>query len=117
MITIATGDVTGFQIENLQPRGVLFVQPGERVYEGQVIGECAKAQALPCNPCKKKQLTSMRSVSKEHYVKIKSSRLLTLDEALEWIDDDELVEVTPASVRVRKTLLTEEARKAASRAK
>jgi GTP-binding protein len=116
MIAMETGEVTSYQIENLQQRGALFVQAMDRIYEGQIVGENARPQELPCNPCKKKQISNVRSVSKEHYVKIKAYRQMTLDEALEWIADDELVEVTPGSIRVRKAILTEEGRKAAERA-
>ena len=115
MIAMETGEVTGYQVENLQDRGALFVQAGERVYEGQVVGEHSRPQELPCNPCKKKHVTNMRSVSKEHYVRIKAYRQMSLDEALEWIDDNELLEVTPKNIRVRKAQLTGAARLRARR--
>lgn len=116
MIAMESGEVTSYQIENLQNRGSLFVQPQEKIYAGQIVGENSHPHELQCNPCKKKQVSNMRSSTKEQYVRIKAFRKLSLDEGLEWIAGDELVEITPKSIRLRKALLCEDARKKASRA-
>ena len=111
MISSDSGEATAYSIANLQERGTLFVAPMDQIYAGMVVGENSRAGDLPCNPCKRKALTNHRSSSKDHTVVLNVPRTLTLDSALEWITDDELVEVTPKTVRVRKALLNLEDRK------
>ncbi|KAL4423835.1 hypothetical protein ABPG75_001136 [Micractinium tetrahymenae] len=97
-----TGQVTAYALDSVQQRGRLFVTPGDQVYEGQVIGIYQRSGDLKVNPCKKKALTNMRAAGKDATVVISEPIPVTLDYALEYVADDELVEVTPASVRVRK---------------
>ena len=117
LVSMDTGPATGFQLENLQQRGTLFVSPMDAVYEGMVIGENSRPGDMPCNPTKKKQLSNMRSSNKDMAVSLDVPRKLSLESALEWIADDELVEVTPQSIRVRKALLSSEERVKAERRK
>jgi GTP-binding protein len=107
------GLATGFALDNLQKRGELFIEPGDPVYEGMVIGENSRPDEMPANPTKAKQLTNIRAAGSDDAIKLKPARRLTLEEAIEWIGDDELVEVTPDAVRVRKRHLTESQRRLA----
>ncbi len=116
MIATETGQVTGHACEGLHDRGVLFVRPGDKVYAGQVVGEHNKGTDLPVNIVKLKKLDNMRSANKEATVTLKAPKELSLEQALEYIEPDELVELTPRSVRLRKRLLDESARKRAERA-
>ena len=102
MVATETGTTTAYAIENLQERGTLFFGPGVRVYAGQVVGEHARPQDIHVNICKEKRLTNMRSSTAEVATKLEPPRVMDLERALEWINDDEVVEVTPASVRIRK---------------
>ncbi len=115
MVSVDTGDATGYSLENLQQRGTLFIAPMDRVYAGMIVGENSRPGDLPCNPTKRKALTNHRSSTKEQTVTLDVPRTLTLDAALEWIAPDELVEVTPASIRVRKVHLALEDRKRAEK--
>ncbi|MHC4986004.1 MAG: large ribosomal subunit assembly factor BipA, partial [Planctomycetota bacterium] len=115
MIATETGAVTGHALEGLAGRGIMFVQPGDPVYEGQVVGENAKDNDLPVNVVRKKNLNNIRSSTKEATVTLKAPRPITLEGALEYIEVDELVELTPTSVRMRKVHLKESDRKRASR--
>ena len=110
-IALETGSVTAYAMESLQERGQLFVSPGERVYAGQVCGESARNQDMVVNPCKAKKLDNMRSATKELDVKLNAVRKMSLEEALEYINVDELVEVTPAAIRIRKRVLDHSDRK------
>jgi len=109
------GPATAYSLENLQQRGTLFVSPMDLVYAGMIVGEHSRSGDLACNPTKSKKLGNYRSETKEVDVGLKVPRLVTLDQALEWIASDELVEVTPKSVRVRKAILDSEERKKANR--
>ncbi|MEK7792912.1 MAG: translational GTPase TypA, partial [Candidatus Hydrogenedentota bacterium] len=111
LISMDTGDVTGYSLEGLQQRGTLFLSPMDPVYEGMIIGENSRPGDMSCNPTKRKALTNHRSSNKDMTVTLDVPRKLTLDTALEWIAPDELVEVTPKSVRVRKAVLNAEERK------
>lgn len=111
MVSLDMGPATTYALENLQQRGTLFVSPMERVYAGMIVGESARPGDLPCNPTKRKQVTNHRSATKEIDTGLKAARRLGLDAALEWIAEDELVEVTPASVRLRKAVLDATERK------
>ena len=112
------GQATGFAIENLQERGSLFIAPGDELYEGMVVGENARREDLDVNASKPKKLTNMRAASADELVRLIPPRPLSLEQALEFIRDDECVEVTPRSVRLRKVELSASKRAtAASRAK
>lgn len=111
LVSMEMGNVTAYQLVSLQERATIFVEPMEKVYAGQIVGENSRSEDMPCNPTKKKQLTNHRAAGKDHYVNLEPPRKMSLDQALEWIADDELVEVTPKSVRVRKAVLDVEARK------
>ena len=116
-VLIATegGDVTGYACEQAADRGILFVVPGDKVYTGQIIGEHNRDNDLPFHITRLKQLTNFRVASKEQTVVLKGSRKLSLEAALEYIEDDELVEITPKNVRLRKRILDEGQRKRAER--
>ena len=111
MVSIDTGDATSYSLENLQQRCTLFIKPMDRVYTGMIIGENSRPGDLPCNPVKRKALNNFRAAGKDHDGMLDVPRTLTLDAALEWIAPDELVEVTPQSVRVRKAVLDAEQRR------
>jgi GTP-binding protein len=111
MTATETGPVTAYALEQLAGRGVMFVQPTQDVYEGQVVGEHCRDSDLPVNVVKRKNLTNIRSSTKEATVVLKAPRTVTLEAALEYIEDDELVEITPENIRLRKVHLTENARK------
>jgi GTP-binding protein len=115
MVATEGGRVTGHAVEGLAERGVLFVVPGDQVYAGQVIGEHNRENDLPVNIVREKHLTNIRAASKEATVTLKAPRRLSLEQALEYIEDDELVEVTPTAVRLRKRILEEGARRRAER--
>ena len=111
MIADRMGEATAFALDNLQKRGELFIEPGIGVYEGMIIGESTRAEEMHVNPTKGKQLTNIRTHSTDEAIKLKPPRDLTLELAIEWIADDELVEVTPSAIRVRKRRLSESERK------
>jgi GTP-binding protein len=108
------GPVTSFALLNLQERGQLFVAPGAEVYEGMIVGENARADDLDVNPTKEKKLTNMRSSTADELVRLIPPRLLSLEQALEFIGDDECVEVTPNHVRLRKAELSAQKRQTAA---
>ena len=116
-VLIATegGDVTGYAIEGLADRGFLFVVPQDKVYAGQIVGEHNRDNDLPVNITRAKQLTNFRVAAKEQTVVLKAARKLVLEAAMEYIEDDELVEITPKNIRLRKRILDEGARKRAER--
>ena len=96
----------------------MFVGPQDHVYEGQIVGMNARSEDMVVNPCRAKKATNMRAAGSDDTIKLTPPRTFTLEEALEFIDDDELVEVTPDAIRLRKKLLTElERRKAANKSK
>jgi len=111
------GKVAAYSLYNLQERGTLFVGPGEEVYEGMIVGENARADDLDVNPTKEKHLTNMRSSTADELVRLVPKRELSLDQALEFLREDESVEVTPLNVRLRKTVLDANSRLKASRAR
>ena len=111
MVSTETGKATGFAIENLQERGILFVAPMDPVYEGQVVAEHCRENDLPVNVCRAKHLTNMRASGAEKNIPHKPPRSYSLETALEYIEDDELVELTPNSIRIRKIYLKENERK------
>jgi GTP-binding protein len=115
MVSMAGGSANAYAMNNLQERGTMFVEPGEAVYEGQIIAENARDNDMAVNPTTAKKLTNMRTTSSDENIILKPARRMTLEQALEYIEDDELVEATPNSIRLRKKLLTETARKKAGR--
>ncbi|MDD5556538.1 MAG: translational GTPase TypA [bacterium] len=117
LVSMEAGPATAYSLEKLQSRGVMFVAPMERIYAGMIVGEHSRPDDLPCNPVKRKRLTNVRSSTKELDEGLKAPRVLTLESAIEWIAGDELVEVTPRSIRVRKAILDAEKRKRAERRK
>lgn len=111
IVSDRAGQSTEYAIFHLQPRGKFFIGAGVQIYEGMVVGEHAKDTDLNCNVCLAKKLTNMRASGKDESTKLKVTKPLELDEALEWIDEDEWVEVTPESIRVRKDELRTNMRK------
>ncbi|MGE5589183.1 MAG: translational GTPase TypA [Bacillota bacterium] len=105
VIATDTDEVTTYALYNLQERASFFVRPGDRVYAGQVVGENSREKDMEANVCKLKHLTNVRSATQEQTMRLEPPRDMTLDLALEWIAEDELVEVTPKSVRLRKAIL------------
>lgn len=116
LVANSSGRSLAYALFNLQERGRLFIGPGEEVYEGMIIGVHSRDNDLVVNPMKAKQLTNIRAAGSDENILLTPPIRLTLEQALEFIDDDELVEVTPASIRLRKKLLKEHERKRASRA-
>jgi GTP-binding protein len=117
MVSTETAKATGHAIEGLQERGAMFVAPMEPVYEGQVVAEHCRDNDLPVNVTREKKLTNMRAAGAEKNVPIKPPRQFSLETALEYIEDDELVEVTPKAIRLRKIYLKENDRKKVARQK
>jgi len=115
MVSLVRGQAVAYSLDNLQQRGTMFVEPGDLVYEGMIIGENARNDDMTVNPCKEKKLTNIRAAGSDKNILLKPPRELTLELALEYIEDDELVEVTPSKIRLRKKVLTEENRKRAER--
>jgi GTP-binding protein len=99
------GRATGYAIDHLQPRGTFFVRPGDPVYEGQVVGEHVRENDLDVNVTKEKKLTNMRASTSDEGIRLAPPRIMSLEQCLEWIRDDELLEVTPTSLRLRKKAL------------
>ncbi len=117
MISTETGTAMTYALWNLQERGQLFISPQTEVYEGMIIGESAKNIDLDVNPLKNKKLTAIRSSGRDEGMFLTPPRVFSLEEALEWINDDELVEVTPDAIRIRKKGLTAQDRRALYREK
>lgn len=111
LIAMESGTCLGYALNNLQPRGILFVEPGDEVYEGMIVGEHAKDNDLVVNTCKGKKLTNMRAAGSDDNIKLAPAKKFTLELALEYISDDELVEITPNYLRLRKKYLSELERK------
>ena len=115
LIAMEQGETTAYSLDALQPRGILFLGAGVEVYGGMIVGQHAKDNDLEVNPCKGKKLTNVRASGTDDAIKLTPPRLLSLEQALEFIDDDELVEVTPSSIRLRKKVLDPTMRKRANR--
>ncbi len=109
------GQVTAYALDSLADRGTMFVAPGQQVYEGQIVGEHCRSGDIGVNVCRGKKLTNIRAASAAKTVVLKAPREIVLEFALEFIEDDELAEVTPGAIRLRKRHLTETARKRAAR--
>ena len=117
LISNGTGEANAYALNALEERGILMVSPGDPLYEGIIIGENAKPDDLEVNPMKAKQLTNFRASGKDDGIRLTPPRKLTLEQAIAYIDDDEMVEVTPKSIRLRKRWLDPHERKRQSRAK
>jgi len=105
LVSMEQGQITAYALDGLQPRGVLFVAPGDETYEGMIIGEHSRDNDLDVNPTKGKKLTNMRASGTDEAVKLITPRIMTLESSLDWINNDELIEVTPKSLRLRKRYL------------
>ncbi|AIL13073.1 GTP-binding protein TypA [Candidatus Paracaedimonas acanthamoebae] len=117
LISVGSGKAVAYAIFNLEDRGIFFINPGDEVYEGMVIGENNRQQDLEVNPLKAKQLSNVRAAGKDEAIRLTPPKVLTLEQALSYIEDDELVEVTPKSIRLRKRFLDPNERKRLSRNK
>ncbi|MBU1225749.1 MAG: translational GTPase TypA [Actinobacteria bacterium] len=117
MIADRSGPATGFALENLQKRGEIFVTPPELVYEGMIVGEASRPEEMVVNPTKGKELTNIRTHNHDEAIKLTPPRTPTLETAIEWIAEDELVEVTPNAIRIRKRQLTDQDRRMARKGK
>jgi len=117
LVSMVPGKAVAFGLDGLQERADLFIEPGDEVYEGMICGENARSEDMTVNPTKEKKLTNMRASGSDRNILLKPPRRMSLEEALEYIEEDELVEVTPAVVRLRKILLAEHERRKQSRAK
>ena len=116
LISMENGEAVGFSLFNLQERGEMFVKPQDKVYVGMIIGEHSRPNDLDVNPIKGKQLTNVRASGSDEAIKLVPPRDITLEGALEWIEDDEIVEVTPQSIRIRKKYLDATVRKRMAKA-
>ena len=113
LIAFETGESVTYGLFSAQERGTLFIGPGEKVYSGMVIGQCAKAEDIELNVCKKKHLTNTRSSSAEALTLVPPKKL-SLEQAIDFIDTDELLEITPDNLRIRKRILDPTMRKRAN---
>ncbi len=111
LVSVENGNATAYSIGNLEDRGVMFIEPGTEVYEGMIVGECNREDDLAVNVVKGKQLTNTRAAGSDHTVVLKRPRPISLEYALDYINSDELVEVTPNNIRLRKRILNTEERK------
>ena len=111
LIAHEDGEATAYALWNLEDRGIMFVEPGAKLYPGMIIGQHSRDSDLVVNPCKKKQLTNMRASGADEAIRLTPPIRLSLEQALEYIEDDELVEVTPKTIRLRKKYLNPEERK------
>lgn len=111
MVATESGRVTAYALDSLYDRGFFFVKPGDEIYEGQVVGEHCKDNDITVNPTRTKQLSNMRTTSKDDAARIRPARDMSLEASLEYIQDDELVEVTPSTIRIRKRMLKESDRR------
>ena len=114
LIAFETGESVTYGLFSAQERGTLFIGPGEKVYSGMVIGQCAKAEDIELNVCKKKHLTNTRSSSADEALTLVPPKKLSLEQAIDFIDTDELLEITPDNLRIRKRILDPTMRKRAN---
>jgi GTP-binding protein len=117
LVSNVGGRAVAFGLDGLQERAEMFVGPGEEVYEGMIVGENSRTGDMQVNPTREKKLTNMRASGSDRNIILKPPRELTLEAALEYIEDDELVEVTPSKVRLRKILLSETDRRRTARSR
>jgi GTP-binding protein len=114
LVSMESGTSTAYALNSIQERGRLFVGPQENIYEGMIVGENARPEDLPVNPCKAKHLTNMRSQGQGKGIQLETPLRMSVERALEYIDTDEYVEATPKSLRLRKQILDATARKRAA---
>jgi GTP-binding protein len=117
LVSNSDGETAAYALWNLEERGTMFISAGEKTYQGMIIGENSRADDLDVNPMKAKQLTNVRASGKDEAVRLTPPRRPTLEQAIAYIEEDELVEVTPTNIRLRKEMLTENARKKAGRSR
>ncbi|KAF9017826.1 GTP-binding protein TypA [Hymenopellis radicata] len=117
LIAMVAGESSGYAIAPLQARGTMFIHPGTHVYPGMVIGECSKSQDIYVNPCQKKQLTNIRAAGADEKIVISSPRIMNLEESIAYMDDDELIEVTPKNIRLRKLIMDQTKRQRVTKGK
>jgi len=110
LIASEDGESTTYALHAIQERGVLFIEPGVKVYEGMIVGENSREQDIEVNVARKKHVTNIRSSTADEALRLERPRSLSLEQALEYINDDELVEITPKSIRLRKKFLDKNAR-------
>ena len=110
LVAFEQGVTTGYGIYTLQDRGTMFISPGEQVYEGMIVGENSREMDIDINPCKEKHVSNMRTSSSDEAIRLVPPRILSLEQALEYINEDELVEITPENIRLRKAVLDRTAR-------
>jgi GTP-binding protein len=115
LVSMVSGRAVAYALDGLQERAEMFVAPGDDVYEGMIVGENSRAGDMPVNPAKEKKLTNIRAAGRDENILLKPPRILTLEAALEYIEEDELVEVTPAKIRLRKVHLSAIARRRLAR--
>jgi GTP-binding protein len=102
LVAMEAGDAVAYSMFRLQDRGAFFIEPGTKVYVGMVVGENVREQDMPVNVCKGKQLTNVRAAGSDEAVRLEPPRILTLEQAIEWLGEDEYLEVTPKAIRIRK---------------
>ena len=105
LIAFESGEATPYGIHNIEERGVLFIYPNQKVYAGQIVGENSRESDLDVNVCKRKQLTNFRASASDEAIKLTPPLVFSLEQAMEYIEDDELVEITPSAIRMRKRIL------------
>ncbi|MBR2215622.1 MAG: translational GTPase TypA [Selenomonadaceae bacterium] len=105
LVAFEQGEATGYGIYTLQDRGTMFISPGDQLYEGMIVGENSREMDIDINPCKQKHVSNMRTSSSDEAIRLVPPRILSLEQALEYINEDELVEVTPGNIRLRKAIL------------
>ncbi|MCI5837492.1 MAG: translational GTPase TypA [Veillonellaceae bacterium] len=110
LVAFEAGETTAYGLNNVEERGTLFLGPNEAVYEGMIVGENSRENDMDVNPCKKKHVSNMRASGSDEAIRLTPPRRFTLEEALEWINEDETVEVTPLAIRLRKRILAKQAR-------
>lgn len=111
IVSMEKGEATGFALDNLQDRGILFIKPGDEIYEGMIIGESSRDDDMDVNPSKEKKLTNMRASGSDDAIKLAPPKPMDLEMCMEWIRPDELIEVTPSHIRLRKKILRAALRK------
>jgi GTP-binding protein len=117
MVSSETGTAVPYALFGLRDRGPMFVAPGTRIYEGMIVGEHCKDDDIAVNACREKKLTNVRAAGSDKNIILSPPRQLSIEEALEYLEDDELLEITPLTYRMRKRILNEKARRRESRDK
>jgi len=115
LVSMVAGRINAYALDTLQERSELFVAPGEEVYEGMIVGENSRDEDMAVNPTKEKKLTNMRASGTDKNILLKPPRQMSLEMALEYVEEDELVEVTPNTIRLRKKVLKETDRRRLAR--